>query len=380
MHQPFLRQSAPQRPPNSGPRAMGYRSILGLSLLLVQAACGLPGFSKGPSGQATPKIEQSAPIGGEKDESATESDPIEKRQRYAQQANGLIPELMQALNPERLQAIRVALGRQLGYRDRITLSAKDINRAPDCSYRIPITDPVGPDGDGRSIFARLLELVEDADELPLCNAEFGIGGHTYGQCELFRINSLADFYLRSIAGEGYLTLHLSDDDALGRHAGNPPGWLSWATGSPMEMLTGLNGFEPIDGVDDDCIASGDNCLTYRVSAEAANRMVFGTFDDRQGGVLWPSGAERTRAVVSRPEVAGHPFDALHDATLSAWECDGFLDLIKPIVAVFVRHDRVDLMLMSMRLLNQLWLTDPSHIGQMEQAVSEFLLAADGGSP
>ena len=350
---------------------------IGLSLILVQMACGLPGPWSAPSGQTTSKTEETVPVVGQAGKSAAEPGPIQRRQRHAQEANGLITDLMDALNPERVQAIRAALGRQLGYRDRITLSAEDINRGPDCSYRIPLTEPVGPDGDGRSIFARLLELVEDADKLPLCNAEFRVGGHTYGQCELFKIDSLADFYLRSIAGAGYLTLHLSPDDALGRHAGNPPGWLAWATGSPMEMLTGLNGFEPMEGVDEDCVASGENCLTYRVSAEAANRMVFGTFDDRQDGLLWPSGAERTRKVVARPEVAGYPFDALHDGTLSAWECDGFLELIRPIVAAFVRHDRVDLMLASMRLLNQVWLADPGHIDALESRLAHMLLQESG---
>lgn len=351
------------------PTMLAWRAVGMSAFLSIHLSCGLPGLSPYASEQTTSKDVETSPI---LPPAETDDAELPRRQRMASDANGLIPELMAALDRERVQAIRTALARQVGYRDRIVLSSEDINLAPTCTFAEPVSSNETSGGEARSIMARLLQLVEDADGLPLCNAEFSIGGHTYGQCDLFRIDSLADFYLRSIAGAAYLTLHLADDDSLGRHVGNFSDTVASSLGSPMELLTGLDGFTAIDAVDESCEAAGENCLTYSVSAEAANRMVFGTFDTRQDNWLWPSGAERSRKVVARPQVHGQYFDALHDGTLSAWECDDFLKLIKPLIAAFVRHERVDLLLSSMRLLNQLWLADLHHVQDMEAALVQLL--------
>ena len=347
-------------------------------VLLSLGACGSPQGLLRLQGQKTVHPQDSTDAAPPARERSAPNPPITAWREQAAHEQGLVDALKRALDPARVRRLRVGLAHQMGYRDRIPLSASDLNSAPNCRFEVPVDRPLAAGEDPRSIFQRLLQLVADADRLPLCSDAITVGGHDYATCELFRIDNLADFYLKAIAGEAYLTLHLSDDDALGRHAGNVPSVIEAWTGSPMAWITGLDGFEAVEAVEPGCAEPGRNCLTYRVTPQASNRLLFGTFDTQQDGSWFPSGAERSRAVVARPMVHGQPFDALHAGTLSAWECDDFVELIAPVIGAFVQHERVDLLLDGMQWLNRLWLADPKANAGLEATLSQWLSSLDAG--
>jgi hypothetical protein len=274
---------------------------------------------------------------------------------------GLVPALSEAWDAQTAQRVGASVAAQMRFADTIDFDPSDINAPPDCRMLLPV-DRSQPDiGGNRSIFQRLLHLVEDAAQLPLCNAKFSLLGHTYAKCALFQIDDMADFYMRAVAGRAVLSLHFSGDDTVGKRLVNPDhSWLP-VSGSPMQWLTAIEGFVPITDADPACAQAGDNCLSYSVSARAANRLVFTTFDSRMDGTVLPSGAERTRAVLARPLVDGEPYDALHGRTLFAWECDAFLESIAPLVRAFVDRGQTQLLVQVMRVMHAHWPT-PDAVG------------------
>ncbi|HEY8074966.1 MAG TPA: hypothetical protein VIF62_12670, partial [Labilithrix sp.] len=320
---------------------------------------------------------------------------------------GLLEDLLKALGDPASSSLGPIFANYAKYLDQISYDRANINGGPfnvtlnsNAEMSTPVDRSKPITGDNRSGLYRFLSLISDTTGVTACNKDgavvhakaFGlsvtmpIGGGTYSECEVFKIDNLAAFYLDAISnaqqfdpstkenkrGSFYLRNDLLRNGIVGIGA---------ATVQLMEDSSGLNGFWTDSG-----------SKTLAAKPEWLNRLVF--FDtqndtqndmtksfivDLQGQHMGTSVCpERTITdpVPGAPDASsdgivhglrncpeGDWLDQRGKNTIFTWENFGFYDAIRPVLSAFVKHGREDLFL---ALSNATY----NHFGGKEASASE----------
>lgn len=301
---------------------------------------------------------------------------------------GLLEDMLKALAAPETAQLGTIFSRYANLRDDITYDKNDINGKAfnlttntKSEMNTPVDRSKPETGSNRSAMYRFLGLISDTTGVTACNKPgakvhakaFGlnvtmpVGGGTYGECEVFKIDNLAGFYLDSIAnaaqydppgkenkkGAFYLRNNLLRTGIAGIGA---------ATVDLMQDSSGLIGFWTDGG-----------SKTLAAKPEWLNRLVFfdlkndtqnaitNTFiKDLQGEFMGTAGCpERIidDPVPDAPDAAsdrkirglrncadGQWLQQRGKHTLFTWENFGFYDAMRPLLTAFVRHNREDLFL------------------------------------
>jgi hypothetical protein len=251
---------------------------------------------------------------------------------------GLFEDLMQAMEDPQVAMVGEHLHDYMAYKDQF--------------YYDPVTqevigefvtevDRAAPNtGYNRSIWQRILHLIDDARGVTLCNqaiSQIDLGvivvNRAYGECELFQIEDLAVYYVRSLAydrdagGDFYVDedgdpvraaeLELNWDDPLIAAA---------VTDQVMELATGIEGFG------------------QHPTPQALNRTLL--LDPRPSLIAQLIAPPRTRH--------GELFIERHAGSLPAWEKKNFYEHIQPLVQPFVDHRAEELFIDLLVTLHTHW--------------------------
>jgi hypothetical protein len=177
-----------------------------------------------------------------------------------EQEPGLLEDIIRALGNDATPTLGQIFSNYSNYNDQIGYDRSNLNGPAfnlTTNSVAPMQTPVDrtmPDiGANRSAFQRFLQTIHDTDNLTVCNKDQGtvdavlgplavtlpILG-TFSECEVFKIDNAAKFYLDSIVG--HATLWIRDD--FMRNGINVPliGNLGAATVGLMQDSSGINGF------------------------------------------------------------------------------------------------------------------------------------------
>lgn len=226
------------------------------------------------------------------------------------------------------------------YADAVTFDPSNLNGPPVPAALTQRTDFTRPDDSiaNESLFQRSLLAIDDLNGVRVCNKEgatvrASVLGLTvvwplfgsYHECELFRIDNVAEFYAASVVGAA--TLDFNDG-----------------------VLRAILSFLGVFGVSTDALlesSSGITGLSQHPTPQALARLVFGPPNPFVDALVDDSSLKRgcTPGVVAcaSPPV---PVRARHATTVPAWEKTflvnghnaSFLTALRPLIQVFVDHD------------------------------------------
>ncbi len=324
-----------------------------------------------------------------------------------EQEPGLLEEVLRALGADATQNLGTVFANYMKFNDRITYDKTNLNGPPInvtaggavADMKTPV-DRTKPDtGFNRSAFQRFLALIHETNGVTTCNkpgaivdakalglsvricgtadgkgALCGTPAVGFKQCEVYKIDNLASFYLDAIAGDAKGHIYFRPDTLRnGLFLG-----LGAATVQLIEDSSGLKGFW-----------DKSDAKVFRPKPEWLNRLVF--FDqtdttsspDTQKFLADLNGPNIGAS--SCPEVA--PFDdpapnaaegvapdkkvhGMHDCTSSGkwladrgqgtifvWEQFGFYDAIRPLLTAFTSKNREDLFVELMETIYRHWADD-----------------------
>jgi hypothetical protein len=157
-----------------------------------------------------------------------------------EQEPGLLEDVLTALGDDATPQLGQAFSMYTKFNDQISYDRNDLNGP---AYNVTTSQPNAPmstlvdrtmpdTGFNRSGFQRFAQIIHDTDGLTVCNKDMAtvdaqltipilgtvnvtmppdniIDGDTYSECEVFKINNAAAFYLDSIIGKA--TIYLRDD-------------------------------------------------------------------------------------------------------------------------------------------------------------------------
>lgn len=239
------------------------------------------------------------------------------------QAPGLVEGLLEVADSEEVSPLGFYFGTFMTYRDVLTLDPRDPNAPPSFRYSDPV-DRGQPDvGDNQSIFQRFLHLIHDTKGARVCNREgafmevagitYPLWGPGYGECELFEIEDMSVFYLKSILGEAEMEFKdpvvnlLSNLDTM------------------LEAMSGIIGF------------------TKTPTYQAVNRFVFGQRNEFLTNIIDPPLA-----------TDGVSLEERHAGTIFAWEEPAFIEAMKPVLREFSKSARYDLFISMVSAMHLHW--------------------------
>lgn len=300
---------------------------------------------------------------------------------------GLLEDILHGFAAPQTAKMGTVLGRYAAYRDEISYDRKDINGPAwnlttnsKSEMRTPVDRDRPETGDNRSALHRFLALINDTTDVTACNKPgavvhakaFGVSVTmplvgTYEECEVFKIDNLAAFYLDAIA-EAYQydppskpnkrgTFYLRNDLLRTGIAG-----IGAASAGMMEDSSGLTGFWTPSGsqtlapkpawlnrlVFFDVAGDRDNPKTstfirdlqgtYMGSRVCAERVI----DDPLPGAPDAAVDRKIRGLRSCND--GQWLQQRGKNTIFTWENFDFYETIKPVLGAFVKHGREDLFL------------------------------------
>ncbi|MBZ4418445.1 hypothetical protein [Myxococcus sp. RHSTA-1-4] len=308
---------------------------------------------------------------------------------------GLLEDVLKALARPESQGLGQALASHMEHRDAITYDRNALNgpalNASTGEHGNPRTpvDRTQPDaGANRSMLQRFLNVVHDANGVTYCNKanavvhargvdligdiDLPLFGGTYRECEVFKIDNMAVFYLQSIVGKArlYLRPSILRNGVLGIGA---------TTVSVLEQSSGITGFwtpgnsrdfrpKPewinrtlvFDQVNDSPTSTGRNYITHRFlrdlqgtqlgSSVCAERVI----DDPDPGAPDAAPDGKVRGLRTCPE--GEWFLQRTPDSMMVLETEGFYTAIRPLLLAFTMRDREDLFIQVMEALHRHWAT------------------------
>lgn len=244
--------------------------------------------------------------------------------------DGLMEAILRSFGDDRARQLGPVYADLMRYRDVVTYDPHDVNGPP---LGFPLDEPVdrsAPDVRGNeSLLERSIALIDGLDGVRVCNKagaklRVRLAGidvawplvGSYGECELIRIDNVAEAYVDAILGTYELELHDS-------------------------TLSGL--IDLVDGVGilnvDDLLerASGIDGLTRHPTPEALNRLVFAALDLR-GAPDCRDEANVFAACLFDRVRDRHGRDVIdtYGGTIFAWEQPGFYEGMSPLLEVL--HD------------------------------------------
>ena len=292
----------------------------------------------------------------------------------------LVPVLRSiASNPALFNSLMTALQRpevaQLGERFRKLMVYKDrfdINpstQAVTGSFATLVDRAANDSAYNRSIFQRFVHLISDSNGAVACNKAnarvvdpfIGITLGTYNQCELFRVNNLAVFYLQSMAYAKNASGQYICETAAGAFDGTttsatPEGCT--AAGRRPRPKANFNynwGTVVRSSID---VFGGDEFLEDTVgiagmrtfpTPEALNRVLF----------LNPTPSYLTNIIDPLRDREGDVYQTQHAGTLPVLEKDGLYAQIRPVVQAFADANAEQLMVDLLSVLHKHWATPNS---------------------
>ncbi|MBZ0235254.1 MAG: hypothetical protein K8M05_23195, partial [Deltaproteobacteria bacterium] len=286
----------------------------------------------------------------------------------------LIPVIRQILSrPQLVRSLLAAMERpetaQLGERFRKFMAYKDrfdINAQQQVtgSFATPVDRALTDNGFDRSIFQRILHVIADSNNAVACNKQgarvvdpfVGITLGTYNQCQLFRVNNLATFYLQSIAyAKNASGQYICETDAGAfdstTTAATPQGCVSQGRRPRPKANFNYQWGGVVQGSID--LFGGDEFLEDTVGIEgmrthptpaALNRVLF----------LDPTPSYLTNIIDPMRDREGDLYKAQHAGTLPVWEVESFYDQIRPIVQAFADDGSEQLFIDVMVVLHKHW--------------------------
>jgi hypothetical protein len=294
------------------------------------------------------------------------------------QDRALLADVLTAAVDARTDALTASAPDLLLYKDRITYNRSDLNGAP---YNLSAGGPgalgllvdrsQGATGWNRSVMHRFLGLVHDGRGVALCNKEGAVlhaqisldGGQTYNEvpfpldgsgaheCEIFYVDDVAKFYLRSIVGEA--RLHLRNDfltsvtspDVLQRSSGIEGVWQSNVGEDVRPMPKFLNRLVFFDTLHDGLNDASKNAKTGRLIRDLVGNHVpsaacdLRTIDDPLPAE--PDSPADHKIQGLRTCQDGDWLDQRDGDTAFALETVGGFDALVPLVQAFVAHGAED---------------------------------------
>jgi len=301
---------------------------------------------------------------------------------------GLLEDVLKALAAPETAQLGTIFSRYANFKDEITYDKNDINGLAfnlttntKSEMRTPVDRGQPQTGKNRSAMYRFLGLISDTTGVTACNkpnakvhakafglsVDMPIGSGTYQECEVFKLENLAAFYLDSIAnaaqyepdskpnkkGTFYLRDNLLRTGIVGIGA---------ATVDLMQDSSGLTGFWTEGG--SRVLAAKPNWLNrlvfFDLKGDTVNSKTNTFIKDLQGEFIGTSVCpERviTDPVPDAPDASSDgkvrglrncpPGQWLQERgkhTLFTWENFGFYDAMRPLLGAFVKHNREDLFL------------------------------------
>ncbi|HET6344755.1 MAG TPA: hypothetical protein VFH51_07470, partial [Myxococcota bacterium] len=244
--------------------------------------------------------------------------------------DGLLEDMLASLQDERAKPLGSLLAKQLKYKDRIDFDPTNLNGKVVGDYVTPVDRALGDVPGNLSVLQRQLDLLHDSFGLEVCNRyapELG----PWAECELFRVEDAALFYIEAIAGKARLTLKFPPGDFFAEQ------FREGSEGkSGMEDFSGLDGFELVERDPADTDPEHEDWVTFRVTPEAAARLLFTPYDER---VPMSAGHANLQLTSTEIMVRGEPFHRVHRGTIFAWERDGFFEAMQPLIDVFAKRDQ-----------------------------------------
>jgi hypothetical protein len=320
---------------------------------------------------------------------------------------GLLEATLAALADDRSAFLAQSIPPMMAFRDRLTYDRDALNGIPKNlttgtgGAPATLVDRTQPNtGLNRSLWQRFLQLIHDTRGVTICNKEGAVlhsvvsldGGATYTEvpfpfaggapeCALLKVENLAYFYLRSIVGAS--KIHFRNELLT-----------SMVSPDVMRRSTGLIGFWPS--------ALGED---VRPRPEFLNRLVFfdlqtdspnvgdpnyltnRTLLDLHGPTL-PTTACATRSIadpnIGEPDVApdgkihglrtcqpGQYLRERNPDTIFALEFNRGYEAIQPLVEVFVKFGREELLLELLDVLHKHW-SIPGGVANAEPALAKIL--------
>jgi hypothetical protein len=251
---------------------------------------------------------------------------------------GLFEDLMRAMEDPHVAMVGEHLHDYMTYKDRFYYHPVTQELIGEFETEVDRSAP--GTGDNRSIWQRVLHLLDDTRGVTLCNqpiSQIDLGAivvnKAYGACELFEIEDLAVYYVRSLAYDRDTDgdFYHDDDGDLVRAAElelhwNDPLIEAAVTDEVMELATGIEGFGA------------------HPTPQALNRTLF--LEPRPALIAQLIEPVRTRH--------GELYIERHAGTLPAWEKNDFYEHIQPLVQPFVDHGAEELFIDLLVTLHTHW--------------------------
>ncbi|MCE9573649.1 MAG: hypothetical protein K8W52_10875 [Deltaproteobacteria bacterium] len=276
----------------------------------------------------------------------------------------LVDALMKAMELPSTAQLGTRFQKYMTYKDQFNIDPN--SQAVTGSFATMVDRTQTDQGFNRSLFQRLLLLINDSNGAQACNKQdakvkqAGITVATYNACEMFKVDNLAVFYLQSIAyakdGNGNIVCEddKGDFDATKSSATAAgcasfgSGWrprpkadfnYNWNKGILSPGLVGLLGGDGyIEG------QAGIAGMRSHPTPEALNRVLF----------LNPQPAFLQDIVDPLRDRNNNLFTSKHAGTLPVWEKEGFYDQVRPIVQAFADTNSEQLFVDLLAVLNKHW--------------------------
>ena len=315
------------------------------------------------------------------------------------QTDGLLEAMLRALADPASKDLKRSFSAYMRYGDHISYDRNNLNGAPvnvtagDASEMHTPVDRTKPDtGLTRSGFQRFLQVIHDTNGVTACNKEGATvhvqkplavdvcagfiagaglcslpGSRPFHECEVFKTENLAAFYLDSIVKRAHFTFRpgllsfLGSADVVAASSGIDGFWPDGSNISPMpKWLNRLVFFDQAS----DSISSGDkNYLTNRFLKDLQGPNI-GTavcpervIDDPVPGAPDVSKDKKVHGLRACKD-GDWLMQRDVDATF-VWEQLGFYDSFAPTIEAFAGHSppREDLLLQLMEVLHHHWQDD-----------------------
>ncbi|WP_257460345.1 hypothetical protein [Archangium lipolyticum] len=309
---------------------------------------------------------------------------------------GLLEDIVKALAQPDSQGLGPAFASFMEHRDGIDYDRNALNGPPrnetvgDNGNPRTLVDRAQADaGLNQSLLQRFLRIVHDANGVTFCNKagavvhargvplagnlDLPLFGGTYKECEVFKVDNMAVFYLQSMVGKAQLYMRPSiiRDGVLGIGA---------TTVSVMEQSSGITGFwdaansrtlRPktewlgrmivFDQVNDSPTSSGKNYITNRFLKDLQGANIGSSvcpervIDDPDPDAADAAPDGRIRGL--RACAADEWFPVRNPDTLLMLEKEGFFKAIRPLLLAFTSRDREDLFIQMMEVMHRHWMSD-----------------------
>lgn len=301
---------------------------------------------------------------------------------------GLLEDVLKALAAPETAQLGTIFSRYANFKDEITYDKNDINGPAfnlttnsKSEMRTPVDRSQPLTGKNRSALFRFLGLINDTSGVTACNkpnakvhakafglsVDMPIGGGTYKECEVFKLENLAAFYLDAIAnaaqyepdskpnkkGTFYLRDNLLRTGIVGIGAAtvdlmqDSSGLIGfWTEGSSRELAPKPNWLNRLVFFDlkGDTVNAKTNLFIKDLQGEFIGTSVCPEriITDPVPGAPDASSDGKVRGLRNCPD--GQWLQQRGQHTLFTWENFGFYDAMRPLLSAFVKHNREDLFL------------------------------------